>query len=498
MQEVMENEDLLVHVLRMAGHAPLRRAFFRRRALADGEGRREKVEDDNEFIEAVDDAHVDAVTLGEEAIAVCKTWRKAVLRNHSDVEWLRSVSWQRSGSVVDPWVCAMAVRSLPLSFMTRRQELGVVHHLRLDWQVRFTGHSEPDHSLSVVSMVCEVGGKTYTLPDDLPALDVTRTLDNVLDSMRFGFFGKDGQFFELNPKYDAIHCKFGCYKPEMFAGTLNPDGTLVLACGVRPPLPLFCPRVAEDTHHVVDAVAKYERMVPEEWEVDDYSTLTGHFDERGQRWTEPLPCPFVQVGPDTHAAVSTWWYENGDQQHLDVHQLAGFYEHFFISHASGGFTFRVCRKLAFMAKYDHVADRVGGKVARWADRYELDWEVLDRKWCKHSSRVWCLFTPRRCRVDDFLTSFRAYLITHWGEHDMSSLVEWEWRGVMLFSYGPYAYSLGKGLPHLMNVTRYRPYSTEEDLTLRTGPSTKAIRQLWDGYSAWLPGQRTALAAWKEV
>lgn len=68
----------------------------------------------------------------------------------------------------------------------------------------------------------------------------------------------------------------------------------------------------------------------------------------------------------------------------------------------------------------------------------------------------------------------------------------------LFSYGPYAYSLGKGLPHLMNVTRYHPYSTEEDLALRTGPSTKAIRQLWDGYSAWLPGQRTALAEWKEV
>ena len=45
MQEVMENEDLLVHVLRMAGHAPLRRAFLRRRALADGEGRRDTVED---------------------------------------------------------------------------------------------------------------------------------------------------------------------------------------------------------------------------------------------------------------------------------------------------------------------------------------------------------------------------------------------------------------------------------------------------------------------
>lgn len=379
----------------------------------------------------------------------------------------------------------MTIKRLPLTF--RRESYGVVHavygvvlRMQLDWQVRFTRYGSVP-MLRVISMVCNVGDETYVLPDNLTALSValncTCTIEDVLDYMSFGASVR-GRFVDLNPGYDAMG-EFG-YLSDMFAETQNPDGTRVLPCGVGPPLPILG---ARDSLYVVEAVAKYQRLVPEEWEVD------GYYDE-GQLgdsfWMEPLPCPFVHVGRGEHRGISRFWVNDGEDTslHLDVHHCTGFYEHVEIE----GFTFRICRRMAFMANTCEVA----GKVAEWARRYEMDVTVLDRAWCRHTGRVWCIFAPRRCRVDDFLTSFRAYLITRLGSHDMSALNEWEWGSVLLRSHGPCAYNLGRGLHHLMNVTRYHPEARADDRALlRSGPARELMRRLWDGYVAWGSGQTAA-------
>ena len=98
----MSNDaDLLVNVLRMAGHAHLCDAAARQRALASA-GRASDIEDDDLIAEWLRSSHAECVQLGEAVISVSKRWRDAVLRNHSDASWLP-----------EEWV-AMKIKRLPL------------------------------------------------------------------------------------------------------------------------------------------------------------------------------------------------------------------------------------------------------------------------------------------------------------------------------------------------------------------------------------------------
>jgi hypothetical protein len=470
--DVLNNVDLLVNVLRMAGHAHLCDAAARQRALASA-GRAGDIEDDDLIAEWLRSSHAECVQLGEAVISVSKRWREAVLRNHSDASWLP-----------EEWV-AMKIKRLPLTFMFKgyghNVVYGVVRYMQLEWQVKCTRFEVTRPELRVISMVCEVGKKTYVLPDNLEDLssdlDCAFDIDNVFDNMRFGFFVRE--------RFAIIEDS-----PDMFSEAHNPDGTRVLPCGIGPPLPIM-EADARDSKDVVEAVAKYQRLVPEEWEADHYVDI-GRFDSsHPTTWTEPLPCPFVLVGK--HKGVSRWWLGEGEHEslHLDVHNCTGFFERVELDQPDGVviFTFRICRKMAFMAKVDQVA----GKVTDWARRYEMELTVLDKEWCRHDSRVWCILTPRRCRAYDFLTSFRAYLITHLESHNMSALDAWECESAFLHSHDPCAYNLGLGLHHLMNVTRHHPYAEADDRAmLQSGQARDALRRMWDGYVAWVPGQIAAM------